>query len=123
MCAIIFSLQALPMTFVAIVAFNNFSLRTVLTVSAILQLSGAWFRMAAFSMDQFWPVLVGSTVQSLSNTFLLSSPNLIINNWFPVNEIGIASSISSMAIPVGSMFGMGITGYLFDNAADIKSTM
>jgi len=108
------------MVFVAMAAYNNFSTRAVLCAAVTLQLGGAWFRMLAFARDEFWPILVGTTVQSLSNTFLLTAPNLIINAWFPVNEIGIASAIASMAIPLGSMVGFGVTGYMFYDNTDIK---
>jgi hypothetical protein len=51
MCAIFFALQALPMTVVAVWAFNKFSVRSVLFVSILCQLTGAWFRMGAFYFD------------------------------------------------------------------------
>lgn len=36
MCAIVFAIQSLPMTFVAIAAYNTFKVRTILIASAII---------------------------------------------------------------------------------------
>lgn len=66
------------MTFIAIKMFNYFELRTVLLISVTIQLTGAWFRMYAFEIDHFWPILAGTAFQSCSHTFLMSSQNLII---------------------------------------------
>jgi uncharacterized membrane protein YvlD (DUF360 family) len=79
MCAIVFALQALPMTFISIKMYNSLSVRTVLTISVSLQLFGAWIRIGAFAIDEFWPVLVGTSILSVSHTFVQSAQNLMIN--------------------------------------------
>jgi sugar phosphate permease len=77
--------------------------------------------MSAFYFDKFWPILLGTSIQSFSQTFLLTSQNLVINQWFPIDEVGAAGSVVTMAIPLGSVAGMAITGYLFDDKTDIKA--
>jgi hypothetical protein len=70
MCAIGFSLATVPMSFVAISAFNNFSVRTVLGASVTLQLIGAWTRSYAFVAGEFWPILVGTSIIALSQAIV-----------------------------------------------------
>ena len=62
MCAIVFSLMALPMTFVAIKFYNTMSTRSVLLFAISMQVTGAWIRMGAFYVDEFWPVLLGTSI-------------------------------------------------------------
>jgi hypothetical protein len=69
----VFALQSLPMTFIAIKMYNSMPTKTVLSISVLLQMIGAWFRMLAFHYDKFWPVLVGTSIQSLSATFIVSA--------------------------------------------------
>lgn len=114
MCAIIFPLMAIPMTFVAMRIYNNMTVRSVLLLATTLQVVGAWTRLLAFQINEFWPVLLGTGILATSHTLLLSSQNLVITQWFPINEVGQATAAIGMAVPLGSVTGMAVTGYLFD---------
>ena len=72
LCAMSFSFCALPMTFVAIWAYANYSTNTVLRLAIGLQYFGAMFRLLSLLTESFWPVLMGTILQACSAPFILN---------------------------------------------------
>lgn len=60
LCAMSFSCCSIPMTFVAVWSFANYSTNGVLRFATTLQYFGAMFRMISILSGWFWPVLLGT---------------------------------------------------------------
>ena len=62
LCAMSFSFCSIPMTFIAVWAFSNYSTNRVLRIATTLQYFGAMFRMLSIFTDWYWPVLFGTII-------------------------------------------------------------
>lgn len=123
MCSIVWTLQAIPMSFAAIWLYNNYSYSNVLRIASLLQFVGAWFRSVAILTGTFWPILAGTTIQSLSSPLHWQSQNLFINKWMPVNEYGKTSAIYTGA-QISLTIGFAIAGLSFSGPeVDVKSRL
>lgn len=72
MCAMSFSLCGVPMTFVAVWAFANYSTNLVLRLATTLQFGGAMFRLLTIPTGVFWPVLAGTMLQACAAPFIIN---------------------------------------------------
>ena len=82
LCAMSFSLCGVPMTFVAVWAFANYSTNLVLRAATTLQFVGAMFRMLTIPTGYFWPVLFGTMLQACAAPFIINCQIVICNKWF-----------------------------------------
>ena len=111
---IVWSVQAIPMTFVSILLYNNFRYSTVLRLASVLQISGAWIRSYASVTGTYWPILVGTSIQSLSASLIGQSGNLLANKWFPSNEYGTVQAFF-MFSHAALAIGFALSGKVFSN--------
>lgn len=80
---------------------------------------GGWVRqLTTFNGDKFWPILAGSSIVSLSGPIFLSAQNILCNRWFGDDERGIATAITGLAIPLGSIMAFLQTGIVFTGIVD-----
>ena len=79
MTSIVFNLTYIPMTFVSIWSFREYSRTINFRVVGLTLLMGAWIR--EFAGDNFGVVLLGQTIVSLTYPFLLSSVTLVCYTW------------------------------------------
>ena len=84
MCSIVFSITYIPMTFVAIWMFREFTPTTNFRVTIFVLLVGAWMR--TFAGMNFSIILAGYTIISCTFPFFLSSVTLICNSWLGPSE-------------------------------------
>jgi predicted MFS family arabinose efflux permease len=111
------------MNFVSMWLFNNMKYTTVLTIGTLLQICGGWIRSASYITMDFWPILIGTVLQSLSASMYWQSQNLIINKWFPQNEYGRASTLV-MGTSIVMVAGFITSGRLFREAdVDTKAVL
>jgi len=104
-----------PMNFFSAWFFANFKVHHVLRVAACLQLIGGWVRALSFIGDpntSFWLLLLGQFLFVVTNPFVLGVISLIANLWFGDHERAKATAISGLMVPVGSLIGLGLAGYL-----------
>lgn len=124
LCAMSFSFCAIPMTFVAVWAFANYSTNFVLRAATTLQFCGAMFRMLTIPTGWFWPVLMGTILQACAAPFIINCQIVICNKWFSDKERALATSLLTVSIPVGSGLAFGLTGYYFkDTTGDNKENL
>jgi len=72
---------------------------------------------------KYWPILVGTAIQSLSESMIFQSCNLFINKWFPATEYGTASTIGTSS-SVFMAVGFIISGIVFaDPEVDVKTAL
>ena len=112
---IVWSVQAIPMTFVSMWLYNNFAYSNVLRLGSLLQITGAWIRSYAAVTGTFTPILIGTTIQSLSSCLLGQSGNLLANKWFPSNEYGTVSACCTLA-HAALAGGFALAGAAFHDA-------
>ena len=103
-----------PVNFSAAWFYNNWKIRSILSMAAGLQIVGAWIRTFALVGEEkyFWPLALGSFVFFLATPFILNSISVISNLWFADNERAKATAISGLMAPVGSLLGLAMTGVL-----------
>ncbi len=103
-CTLVFGLTSVPMFFISMKLLTAYSLANVLRLGCFFLVFGAWLRsVSLIDNDQFWPILTGTIIISLANPIFLCAQNVICNRWFADNERAMATAITSLAIPVGSI--------------------
>lgn len=124
LCAMSFSLCSIPMTFVAIWAFSNYSLDPVLRVATTLQYFGAMFRCLSIVSGWFWPVLFGTILQACAAPFLINCQIILVNKWFSDKERALATSLLTICMPIGTATSFVLTGHFFsDTTGDNKENL
>lgn len=71
MCAIIFSVSTLLMSFISIEMYKHMNMGVVLTFAAVIQITGGWLRLYAFVDNEFWPIFAGTTILSMSHAIFM----------------------------------------------------
>jgi sugar phosphate permease len=63
-------------------------------------------------------------IMSFSHTPFLQSQSLIVNKWFPKNEMSLATSLINISIPIGSAIGFATTAVWFNgDDTDYKESL
>lgn len=72
---------------------------------SLLLLFGCWFRtLSSFVDDEpWWPILTGTLIIAIAAPLFFTPQNVISNRWFGDKERALATAISGLAIPLGSM--------------------
>ena len=117
----LYSLNAIPMTFLCIWMYARYSVSGVLRFSMTLLLVGTIFRSLCYRTDNFWPVFLGSYLCSCCNPFFINVQSIIANKWFGDHERALATALQIIAMPLGSASSFAMTGLWFkDEEMDFK---
>lgn len=74
LCTLCFGMTAVPMFFISMKMYTVVSTAWTLRLGCLILVIGCWIRqLCTFDNNQFWPVIVGSFIISLSNPILLSA--------------------------------------------------
>eukprot|EP01095_Lingulamoeba_sp_RSL-Kostka_P005943 TRINITY_DN1811_c0_g1_i2.p1 TRINITY_DN1811_c0_g1~~TRINITY_DN1811_c0_g1_i2.p1 ORF type:complete len:367 (+),score=99.90 TRINITY_DN1811_c0_g1_i2:310-1410(+) len=79
-------------------------LRTGIIIGAVGTLISALLRPCA-PKNWFWLLFIAQTIGAIVQPFILNAPPLIAANWFPDKERALATTIASVANPVGVAVG------------------
>jgi len=120
MCALMFGATYVPCALIAIKAFGSLSPSITFRFGSVVVLAGMWLRTGILIDKQFIYVFAGMTIVSTQFAVFLSANTLICNRWFPDKERGLATAISSMGVPFGSLVSIGVTGFNFAPCAKDK---
>jgi hypothetical protein len=112
-CAIVFTATFIQMFFVSAKMYTDMRISTVLRIGAVILTAGTWIRYLAVVTSTFWPVLVGTTVLSMSAPIILSSVTPVCNKWFGDKERSSVTAILGLAGPVGAILGLACGGLFF----------
>ena len=82
--------------------YNRYNVKTVLSISGVLMVVGAWTRMLLKYTDNFWWVVFGQTIIAAAGPFVVSAISIVSNLWFPKHETATATSLMSLSNPLGS---------------------
>lgn len=108
-----FSCCSIPMTFVAVWAFAKYSTSFILRSAATLQFIGATFRLLTVPTGWFWPILLGNILQACAAPFIINSQVIICNKWFADKERALATSLLTVAMPLGTALAFVQTGIFY----------
>ena len=103
-CTLVFGITSVPMFFISMKLLTAYSMATVLRLGCFFLVFGAWLRsVSLIDNDQFWPIIAGTSIISFSGPIFLCAQNMICNRWFPDDERAMATALTGLAIPVGSV--------------------
>jgi len=103
----------LPMSFASMWLYNKLNSATVLRIGISMVLCGIWLRMVSLANNNFYWVLAGTVVMTLSGPIFNVALTLIINKWFPIKELAKSLSFLSIAGAFGSVLSFMWSGYLY----------
>jgi len=101
------------MTFVAVWAFAKYSTNFVLRAATTLQFFGAIFRMLTIPTGSYWPILLGTILQACAAPFIINCQIIICNKWFSDKERARATSLLTVALPLGTAVAFLLIGIFF----------
>lgn len=104
------SLVFMPMFIVSTLLFYKYECRTVLQMACVVMFIGAWIRVFAAINDAFWWVILGQGILACAGPALTSAISVIASTWFAESEAGIATSLMSLANPLGALVSLTIQG-------------
>ena len=129
--ATVFLILYLPGSFVGVYVNKRWGLKATVVVGSLLNLVGALIRFAgAFAKDHtsspfvFTLLLLGQCVASICQPVVLNIAATVANEWFPISERDIATTVGSMFNPIGCAVGQFIPALLVSqNASGTVSGM
>ena len=98
------------MTFVSIYAYNNYTIEQVLKLACVMQFFGVWTRYLAYYVDSFYPVIFGTACCATTAPVFVNAASMLANNWFSDKERAFATAIGTIAMPVGTLATLTMTG-------------
>jgi FLVCR family MFS transporter 7 len=109
---VVFQIMYLPGTMLALRISEKNLLRNVLLTGGLLTTSGCLIRLAGVLLrdsitanGSYVLVLLGTALVGLAQPFYLNMPAKIASTWFAVSERDIATTLCSLANPLGSAIG------------------
>ena len=118
MLAMVFPLCSPPSDFLAVYLFGKYRTDTVLKIASVISFIGGMIRYLAVSLNEFWPVLVGTLLMASVGSIFLNAQIIIANKWFPDNERAVAMAILNIACPIGSIASFILSGMVYDDIDD-----
>jgi len=73
LCTLCFYITSVPMFFISMKMYTVVSTSWTLRLGCLILVLGSWFRQLSTKNDQFWPILTGSFIVSLSNPIFLTA--------------------------------------------------
>ena len=109
MLSLVFMLVYIPMNIPAALALDKFGLKWGTGIGVVL--TGVFGILRAVSTQYRW-VLVFQIGCAIGQPFLLNSFTKVSSNWFGGDEKALATSLGTMFVLLGILFGMFITPFL-----------
>jgi MFS transporter, FLVCR family, MFS-domain-containing protein 7 len=123
---VIFQIMYLPGTLLALRISEKYLLRSVLLAGGVLTTVGCLIRFigvvsrdtALGAAGSYTLVLLGTALVGLAQPFYLNMPAKIAATWFAVSERDIATTLCSLANPLGSAIGSFIPAMFVSSDSD-----
>jgi hypothetical protein len=113
---ILFIIVYLPTNFIVIHLLNKYGLRITLIIGGIFLSVGAWLRILLIPFDNFGVVFFGTSVSAFSQACFLNSASKIASVWFGDRQRALATALSGLSIPFGSILGFIIPSLMISEA-------
>jgi len=86
--------------------FNKFGILVPTMIASTCFVLGAWIRLLVSQVENgFYFVMVGQTIAGIGWTFMVQAPTKLAAIWFGDHERSIATTIGSLAGPIGCIIG------------------
>jgi len=89
----------------------------------ILTVVGAWVRVGGLGPSTFWIGVIGQTLAAIGQPFILNAPPKVASNWFPDGERTIATTLCSLANPLGVAFGFLLPTIVVSKASELTNLL
>ncbi|KAG1681803.1 Solute carrier family 49 member A3 [Nymphon striatum] len=121
----VYFIATIPLGLVAMVVIDNTGLRLGVLIGACLNATGAIIRAISTATfipqhDMFWMSMLGQTIAGISQAFVLIIPTKVAETWFPDNQRAIATTVVSMANPIGIIVGFAIPPIIVHEANGVR---
>jgi len=103
MLSTVFLIAYIPVVPFASWCMDMVNLRFGLVLGAVFTVVGAWLRVPG--KWTFWTVLAGQTLGAIGQGFILNAPPKLAANWFPDSQRTTATTLGSLANPIGVAIG------------------
>lgn len=98
-----FVILFIPLIFPANYLINNYGISIPVYIASVTLIIGAWIRM--FVNSHFSFLIAGQVVMAMGQPFVLSTPAKLAGVWFGDKERAIATTLGSLAAPIGAVIG------------------
>jgi FLVCR family MFS transporter 7 len=118
-----------PGAALSIYVAERYGMRTLLFVGAAGNMLGAWVRYAGAQLALSNPsggfalVVVGQCIAALVQPIYIDAPARIAGDWFAAHELGLATTLASMANPVGNALGSALPPIFVGSPDDLPSLL
>ena len=99
----VFVILYIPLMFPANYLIENKGICIPIYIASVTMILGAWIRMLVNVNYNF--VLVGQIFMAIGQPFMLTGPAKVAGLWFSENEQALATTLGSLAQPIGAMIG------------------
>jgi hypothetical protein len=100
----------LPMNFVSAKVFKEYRMHHILYVGTVVMLIGCWLRILSIESWNFTLLMTSTIIALLPCALFFNSISLIVNHWCAEEEKGKGTAFCSVAIPMGTVLGLAISG-------------
>ena len=110
-----FQLGSLLFMPLIIYALSNFKTSTILQIGSLAAFIGSGLRLMAFNQGNtdFWYVQIGTVFIAFTVPYYHTAMQIVINRWFPENEMSVAQAILSLTIILGAALSVSLSGIVF----------
>jgi FLVCR family MFS transporter 7 len=111
MCSVVFMIVYVPGTIITCYLLDNYGVRWGLIIAAVIQAAAAWLRYFSAKNDTsavsggYGILLSGSIIAGLVQPVFTNSPARLSSIWFSNDQRNIATTICSIANPIGIAIG------------------
>lgn len=118
----------IPMCLVSTYVVDVVGFRAGILLSSLLTFFGGLIRClstlpginTSISLDtQFWLSVFAQALTGMGNPLAVSLPTKVSQNWFPESERTLATGILAMSLPLGIVFGQGLSPLFVKGPDDI----
>ena len=108
---------------VASKTLENSGLAVTFKCCAVANIFGAWARYALLDyFEDFRLVLLGQIVAAIAQPFLLNGVSKVATVWFPDDERALATTIGSLASPVGVILAWTVPSLMLSDGTNSLGT-
>mmetsp|Transcript_11360 Transcript_11360/g.19148 ORF Transcript_11360/g.19148 Transcript_11360/m.19148 type:complete len:448 (-) Transcript_11360:58-1401(-) len=117
-CVIVFLLAFIFLNFAAVSALERLGIALTFRMCGLTTIVGVWARYFLIEASgDFFLLLAGQAIVAVANPFLCNGVSKLASNWFGDEERALATSVGSLATPLGCILGLSI-GPIFINDQD-----
>jgi FLVCR family feline leukemia virus subgroup C receptor-related protein len=111
---LVFHVLYVPFNFPANYIIDRWGLWIPTLIGSACFIFGSWVRILVMENKSgyFW-IVIGQTIAAIGMAFMISAPPKVANVWFGDKERSIATTIGSLASPVGNVLGFVLPLWFF----------